>query len=130
MPILRILCYNGSLVTRTVVGLTTATRRRYIHSARTQRKTTCIIDEACLPLGCVAIDVLLLSAIVCCGDMLQARFLTKDQCHDIHKVKHSLTKIFTRSRESHIYQAFSLFFYRESVLVNMTQLHFGIEQIF
>jgi hypothetical protein len=29
----------------------------------------CIVDEACLPLGCLAIDVLLLSNMVCCGDM-------------------------------------------------------------
>jgi hypothetical protein len=33
------------------------------------KNTACIVDEACLPLGCLAIDVLLLSAIVCCWDM-------------------------------------------------------------
>jgi hypothetical protein len=44
-----------------------ATGSRYIDSARTQRKTSSIVDEACLPLGCLAIVVLLLSAIVCWG---------------------------------------------------------------
>jgi hypothetical protein len=38
-------------------------------SARTQWKTVRIVDEASLPLGCLAIDILLLSAIVCCLDM-------------------------------------------------------------
>jgi hypothetical protein len=47
----------------------TATGCRYIDSARTQRKTACIVDEVCLPLGCLTIEVLLLSAIVCCGGM-------------------------------------------------------------
>jgi hypothetical protein len=37
--------------------------------------TACIVEEACLPLGCLAIDVLLLSAIVCCGGILLARCL-------------------------------------------------------
>jgi hypothetical protein len=31
--------------------------------------TACSIHEACLLLGCLTIDFLLLSAILCCGDM-------------------------------------------------------------
>jgi hypothetical protein len=41
----------------------------YIDSAQIQQKTTWIVDEACLPVGCLGIYILLLSAIVCCGDM-------------------------------------------------------------
>jgi hypothetical protein len=46
-----------------------ATGCRYIDSARTQRKTACTVEEACLQLSCLAIDILLLSIIVCCEGM-------------------------------------------------------------
>jgi hypothetical protein len=60
-------------------GITTDwSYRLSLYRLRTDRieNTACVVEEACLPLGCVAIDVLLLSAIVCCGLIcLQSRCL-------------------------------------------------------
>jgi hypothetical protein len=52
---------------QTIAGLLIwgATGYCYIEAVRTQQKTACIVEEACLPLGCLAIDILLLNAIVC-----------------------------------------------------------------
>jgi hypothetical protein len=45
--------------------------RLSLYRLRTDPKenTASTVDEACLQLGCLAIDVLLLSVIVCCKDM-------------------------------------------------------------
>jgi hypothetical protein len=54
--------------------------RLSLHRLRTDptENTACIVDEACLLLGCLEIDVLLLSAIVCCGDMLTGPLPSND----------------------------------------------------
>jgi hypothetical protein len=74
----------------------------YIDSARTQRKTGCIVEETCLPLGCLAIDVLLLSSIVCCGDMFTGPLPSNGSIrHNIKKMnswyRHTFPAIYNRT---------------------------------
>jgi hypothetical protein len=103
MPILRILCYNGSLVTWTVVGLTTAKfklcRSTDTASARINRKhientypsNPYIVVEACLRRRCVETEILLLSAYSFRQECVPLPS-SGNTCYNIHKFCSYLTR--------------------------------------
>jgi hypothetical protein len=60
--------------------------------------TAFTVDEACLPLGCLTINILLLSAMVCCGDMFTGPLPSYESIrHNIYRCNNDHILLLTSS---------------------------------